>query len=85
MAKAKRGGVPGTIPDVEAYLNVRELSSTISVEDGRFGKHPIWMTLFYCLRLGDDKAIATVAKKLFNVTHCSTLTGILAGLEKKSR
>ncbi|KAI1701790.1 nup93/Nic96 domain-containing protein [Ditylenchus destructor] len=77
---AKRGGIPGTLSLVDAYLNVKKFSHTGMEDGGLSGSHPTWMVLFYCLRLGDLKTAADVAKKLFNVTHCSTLVGIVANL-----
>ncbi|KAI1715918.1 nup93/Nic96 domain-containing protein [Ditylenchus destructor] len=77
---AKRGGIPGTMSLVDAYLNVKKFSHTGMEDGGLCGSHPTWMVLFYSLRLGDLKTAADVAKKLFNVTHCSTLVGIVANL-----
>uniref|UniRef100_A0A914BVH6 Nuclear pore protein n=1 Tax=Acrobeloides nanus TaxID=290746 RepID=A0A914BVH6_9BILA len=78
--QARRGGVPGTITLVEAYLNVKRLR--INAQDGNFGNHPIWMVIFHCLRLGDFEAAATVAKQLQNLPHCSVLITIILNLAK---
>uniref|UniRef100_A0A915EGH0 Nuclear pore protein n=1 Tax=Ditylenchus dipsaci TaxID=166011 RepID=A0A915EGH0_9BILA len=77
---AKRGGVPGSLSLIDAYLNVKQFSYAAIEDGGFYGKHPTWMVLFFCLRLGDLSSAATVAKKLFNVSHCSTLVGVISNL-----
>ncbi|KAH7717062.1 Nucleoporin interacting component family protein [Aphelenchoides avenae] len=80
LAKAQRGGVPGTLPLIEAYLNVKEYPRYI-IQDGYYGKHPVWSVLFHCLRLGDFAAATTVAKKqLMNIPACSALVGSIISI-----
>lgn len=79
LEKARRGGIPGTLSRVEAFLNVKKPSYPI-YEDGKYGSHPKWTVLFYCLRLGDLTAVSKIAAELYNNSQCSALVGILSKL-----
>ncbi|KAI6241440.1 Nuclear pore protein [Aphelenchoides fujianensis] len=82
LEAAKRGGVPGTLSLVEAYLNIRR-NDQFQYQDGNYGKHPVWPVLFYCLRIGDFNTAATVAKSLQNVPNCSILINIVMNLRNQ--
>ncbi|KAI6203307.1 Nuclear pore protein [Aphelenchoides besseyi] len=79
---AKRGGVPGSLSLVEAYLNVRR-NDHFQYQDGNHGKHPIWPIIFYCLRIGDFNVAASVAKNLQNVPNCSILINVIMTLKSQ--
>ncbi|KAL3072410.1 hypothetical protein niasHT_034094 [Heterodera trifolii] len=84
LEKARRGGIPGTLSRILAYLNVK-MPSRDPFEDGLFERYPIWTILFYCLRVGDMAEagrIAKEAKELSNNPHCASLVGILKTLPK---
>jgi nuclear pore complex protein Nup93 len=79
LQQAQRGGIPGTMSLVEAYLNVRK-NVRFHYQDGNYGKHPIWLVMFHCLRIGDYATAATVAKTLQSIPDCAALIGIVVGL-----
>ncbi|KAI3415703.1 hypothetical protein GPALN_005294 [Globodera pallida] len=84
LERARRGGVPGTLSRIVAYLNVKTPSHSF-YEDGLHDHHPVWTLLFYCLRVGDmveAGRLAKEAKELSNNPHCASLVGILRNLPK---
>uniref|UniRef100_A0AC34QP27 Nuclear pore protein n=1 Tax=Panagrolaimus sp. JU765 TaxID=591449 RepID=A0AC34QP27_9BILA len=81
LEQAQRGGTPGTLPLIEAYLNVANLNYGKFMNDF-YGSHPIWCVLFHALRLGDYKAASTVADVLSTVPSVSILVLVLHNLAK---
>lgn len=79
LSSARRGGVPGTMSLIEAYLNVT-LTHHYSPQDSQFGKHPAWAVLFNFIRVGDLSAASTVAKTLQNLPNCSILVSCILNL-----
>lgn len=63
LPQAKRGGVPGIIPLVKAFLNVRFAGGNLpaGLEDGLVEGQPVWPFIYYCIRCGDLTAALTVA------------------------
>uniref|UniRef100_A0A914LBR6 Nuclear pore protein n=2 Tax=Meloidogyne incognita group TaxID=654580 RepID=A0A914LBR6_MELIC len=80
LSTASRGGVPGTLSLIEAFLKVKRLPTNFKFEDGRHGSHPKWAVLFYCLRIGDISGASKVADGLANNAQCSALVGVLSNL-----
>uniref|UniRef100_A0A7E4V0N0 Nuclear pore protein n=1 Tax=Panagrellus redivivus TaxID=6233 RepID=A0A7E4V0N0_PANRE len=78
---AQRGGVPGTLSLIEAYLNVAKLSSGLA-ENELFNRHPVWCVLFHALRLGDYTAAGTIANSLLNSPTNSILVQVVNALAK---
>ncbi|BES88517.1 Nuclear pore complex protein [Nesidiocoris tenuis] len=56
LKAARRGGVPGTIPLVKGFINVRMIGNEIGLEDAMVEGSPLWPMVFYCLRCGDISA-----------------------------
>uniref|UniRef100_A0A914Z772 Nuclear pore protein n=1 Tax=Panagrolaimus superbus TaxID=310955 RepID=A0A914Z772_9BILA len=81
LEQAQRGGIPGTLPLIEAFLNVAHLEYG-KVEDTLYGKHPVWCVLFHTLRLGDYAAAGKVVETLLNVPSCSILVSTINNLAK---
>ncbi|KAI6182910.1 Nuclear pore protein [Aphelenchoides bicaudatus] len=78
LQKAQRGGVPGVVSLIDAYLNVR-LEPQFEYEDSRYGKHPIWPFIFICLRIGEFTLASKAASThLQNITNNSVLVKILS-------
>ncbi|TKR93805.1 hypothetical protein L596_008195 [Steinernema carpocapsae] len=85
LAKARRGGIPGVLSLVDAYLNVRGSGSGGKSQDAMYGSHPAWCVLFHALRVGDYNAVKTVAETLKNSPSCATLVKVLLNAYKSER
>ncbi|KAK0425495.1 hypothetical protein QR680_009235 [Steinernema hermaphroditum] len=86
LERAKRGGVPGVLSLVDAYLNVKGSGAGGSkAQDAKYGAHPAWCVLFHCLRAGEFNAVKTVAETLRNNPSCAFLVGILQNAHRNER
>lgn len=56
LAQAGLGGIPGTLPLVRSFLNLRHLAGTPGLEDGSVQGQPTWAVIYFCLRCGDMPA-----------------------------
>ena len=58
---AQRGGIPGVLSLVLAFINVRLRSGYPTMtEDEKYDNRPLWPVVYYCLRAGDIKAVLHV-------------------------
>lgn len=55
-SQAERGGIPGTLPLVRAFVGLRFFGEYTGLEDGLIDGRPFWPTVYYCLRSGDLNA-----------------------------
>uniref|UniRef100_A0A1I8AK17 Nuclear pore protein n=1 Tax=Steinernema glaseri TaxID=37863 RepID=A0A1I8AK17_9BILA len=86
LEKAKRGGVPGVLSLVDAYLNVKGSNTGGSrAQDARYGAHPAWCVLFHCLRTGEFQAVKTVAETLRNNPSCAVVVNIMLNAHKNEK
>lgn len=62
-SQAERGGIPGTLPLVRAFVGLRFFGEYSGLEDGLIDGRPFWPTVYYCLRCGDLNAAYHCLKK----------------------
>ena len=63
LASAQLGGLPGTLPLVRSFLNLRVPASTPGLDDGLVDGAPVWAMIYFCLRCGDLAAALQAAQK----------------------
>jgi len=63
LASAQLGGLPGTLPLVRSFLNLRVPASTPGLDDGLVDGAPVWAMIYFCLRCGDLAAAVQAAQK----------------------
>jgi len=63
LATAQLGGLPGTLPLVKSFLNLRVPASTPGLDDGLVEGAPVWAAIYFCLRCGDLSAALQAAVK----------------------
>ncbi|CAD5206742.1 unnamed protein product [Bursaphelenchus okinawaensis] len=78
MEQARRGGRPGVLSLVEAFLNV--VCPDCDFQDGLSGKHPIWAIVYNLLRIGEFAVAAKVVKTLVSVPNCSVIVNCISNL-----
>lgn len=52
LQQAVLGGIPGMQQLICSFLNVKLPSSIPGLEDGKVDGHPVWATIYFCLRIG---------------------------------
>ncbi|XP_053999246.1 nuclear pore complex protein Nup93-like [Hylaeus anthracinus] len=51
LARAKRGGIPGTLPLVKSFVSVK-VQNFRDLEDVTVDGKPLWALVYYCMRVG---------------------------------
>uniref|UniRef100_A0A8R1HUS1 Nuclear pore protein n=1 Tax=Caenorhabditis japonica TaxID=281687 RepID=A0A8R1HUS1_CAEJA len=81
---AERGGIPGTLGLVNAYLKVGT-EDPFTPEDDSIDGMPTWQVTYHCVRAGDMVAAADALNRLKSFPQCATLVASLNHVAKHKK